>query len=248
MKDGIHLIRRAVIMAAGTGKRMRPLTMDIPKPLVKVNGVRMIDSVIASLWENGIREIYVVVGYLKEQFATLSETWPGLQLIENPLFDTWNNLSSLYAARHHLEDCIILDGDQLIINSAVLSPRFTHSGYNAVWCEGVTDEWLLDVHNGIVCGCSRNGGAKGWQLYSVSRWTKEDGQLLCNCLEQEFERNSRDLYWDDLPLFRYPDLFTLSIWEMQQGDVIEIDTLEELAALDKSYVTYLNSPNGETQK
>ena len=51
---------RAIIMAAGLGNRMRPVTLTTPKPLVKVNGVRMIDTVIQGLHENGITEIYIV--------------------------------------------------------------------------------------------------------------------------------------------------------------------------------------------
>ena len=63
-----HIVKRAIIMAAGIGKRMQPLTFETPKPLVKVNGTRMIDTVINGLHEHGIYEIYVVVGHLKEQF------------------------------------------------------------------------------------------------------------------------------------------------------------------------------------
>ena len=98
-------------MAAGEGRRMRPLTYEIPKPMVPVNGTRMIDTVIRGLHENGISEIYVVVGYLKDQFRCLEQEYSGLQLIDNPWYDTCNNISSLYAAREHLEDCMILDGD-----------------------------------------------------------------------------------------------------------------------------------------
>ena len=58
----MYKVERAIIMAAGIGKRMQPITLDTPKPLVKVNGVRMIDTVIKGLRENGITEIYVVVG------------------------------------------------------------------------------------------------------------------------------------------------------------------------------------------
>ena len=61
----MHQIKRAIIMAAGTGSRMRPVTETIPKPMIRVNGVRMIDTVIHALHKNGIFEIYVVIGYLK---------------------------------------------------------------------------------------------------------------------------------------------------------------------------------------
>ena len=100
------------------------LTLETPKPLIKVNGVRMIDTIIRGLHANGITEIYVVVGYLKEKFSELPSEYPGLTLIENPYWDTCNNISSLYCAREHLDDCIILDGDQMIYNAGILSREF----------------------------------------------------------------------------------------------------------------------------
>ena len=62
MAEERHKAERAIIMAAGKGKRMQPLTLETPKPLIKVNGVRMIDTIIRGLHANGITEIYVVVG------------------------------------------------------------------------------------------------------------------------------------------------------------------------------------------
>ena len=234
----MHTVKQAVIMAAGLGKRMRPVTLHTPKPLVPVNGVRMIDTVIRGLHQNGITEIYVVVGYLKEQFAALPSQYPGLTLIDNPWYDTCNNISSLYAARAHLEDAIILDGDQIIYNDAILAPEFERSGYNAIWTDGETSEWLMTVEDGLVTGCSRTGGSHGWQLYSISRWTAEDGKKLRRQLEIEFEENNnRQIYWDDLVMFCYPEEYQLGIREMQPGDLIEVDDLAELAALDPSYHT-----------
>lgn len=236
----MHKVQRAIIMAAGLGSRMRPVTLTTPKPLVKVNGIRMIDTVIQGLHANGITEIYVVVGYLKEQFAGLPKEYTGLKLIDNPYYDTCNNISSLYVARDYIQNAIILDGDQIIYNNEILNPEFRYSGYNSVWTERPTEEWIQTVENGIVVSCSRNGGERGWQLYSISRWTAEDGKKLKKHLEIEFEeKENRQIYWDDVAMFCYPEEYRLGIREMKASDVIEIDNLEELAALDKSYEKYL---------
>lgn len=233
-----HTVQRAIIMAAGQGKRMQPVTLTTPKPLVTVNGVRMIDTVISALHANGVREICVVTGWLNERFSGLPEQYPGVTLIENPWYESCNNISSLYAAREYLGGCgcMILDGDQLVYDPSILEARFTRSGYNAVWTDAPTPEWLLEVRDGVVTGCSRTGGAGGWQLFSVSRWTKEDGARLRRHLEIEFEeKRNRQLFWDDIALFRYPNEYTLGIRPMEPGALIEIDDLRELAALDPLY-------------
>ena len=221
---------------------MQPITLKTPKPLIRVNGVRMIDTAIQGLHANGIMEIYVVVGYLKEQFADLGKKYPGLQLIENPYYDTCNNIGSLFVARTHLENAIILDGDQIIYDPEILSPAFERSGYNAVWTDKQTDEWLMTTQNGIVTHCSRTGGKHGWQLFSISRWSAEDGKKLKQHLETEFlEKKNRQIYWDDIPMFCYPEEYQLGIKKMKVGSIIEVDNLRELAALDNSYQNYMGS-------
>ena len=237
----MYKVKRAIIMAAGKGVRMHPITLKIPKPLVKVNGIRMIDTVIQGLHSQGIFEIYIVTGYLKEQFRVLEEEYEGIKLIENPYFDSCNNISSLYVAREHLEDVIILDGDQIIYQSEILRPEFERSGYNAVWTDEKTDEWLLMVQNDVITACSRTGGNHGWQLFSISRWNKVDGMRLRRHLEIEFEeKKNHQIYWDDVALFCYPDEYQLGIMKMHYGDIVEIDNLGELISIDKSYSEYLS--------
>ena len=236
----MHIVQRAIIMAAGFGSRMQPITLTTPKPLVKINGIRMIDTVIQGLHHNGIYEIYVVAGYLKEQFYTLESQYPGTKIIENPYYDTCNNISSLYVARQHLSDSIILDGDQFIYNDRILHPDFERSGYNCVWTTEETNEWLLTVEDGIISSCSRTGGKFGWQLYSISRWSHEDGVRLKSHIEFEFEeKKNRQIYWDDVALFCHPKDYQLGIIEMQGNDIIEIDNIKELAAVDSSYLPYV---------
>ena len=199
----------------------------------------MIDTVIRGLHQNGIYEIYVVVGHLKDQFRKLEKEYEGVQLIENPYYAVCNNISSLYVARDHIENAIILDGDQIIYNPEILTPEFERSGYNCVWTDKETDEWLLTVRNGIVEECSRTGGKGGWQLYSVSRWTSEDGKKLKRHLEMEFEqKKNTQIYWDDVALFCYPEEYQLGIRKMNREDIIEIDNLNELMQMDPGYQNY----------
>ncbi len=235
----MNKITKAIIVAAGEGKRLRPVSYETPKPLVTVNGKRIIDSIIDCLYLNQITEIYIVVGYKKELFNTLKDKYPSIHLIENPYFDKCNNISSLYVAREFLGNCLILDGDQLINNSKVLDPIIHHSGYSALWTESETSEWLMQTRDDLVVSCSRNGGKIGWQLFSISRWNKEDGSRLGKHLELEFMENHNDqIYWDDIPMFIHADEYLLGVYEINKGDVIEIDNLDELIALDQSYAKY----------
>ncbi len=238
----MHTVKHAIIMAAGKGERLAPVTLKTPKPLVEVNGVRMIDTIIGALRKNGIDDIYVVTGYMMEKFAILKEKYPDIHLISNQFYTEYNNISSLYVARHVLDmgECMILDGDLVISNPDILHADFERSGYSGIWTDGETDEWLMQINDdGIVTSCSRDGGKKGWILFSISRWTAEDSHKLRKYLEYEFDHaGNRHLYWDDVPMFRHFDSFSLGITPMDKGDVVEIDSFEELVNYDQSYMGY----------
>lgn len=234
-------VKRAIILAAGKGNRLKPITEKIPKPLVSVNGVRFIDTIIKGLMDNKINEIYVVVGYMKEKFEIIKEEYPNIILIENPYYDVCNNISSLFVVRDKLENSIILDADQYILNSEILFTDFEKSGYNCKWITEYENDWILTVDNNKkIIDCNRNGGSLGWRLYSVSRWTKDDGLKLKKLVEEEFiNKNNTQIYWDDVVMFCYPDEFDLTIYEMNSDDIYEIDTLEDLIKIDSSYKRYI---------
>lgn len=243
----MNKVKRAIILAAGKGTRLRPITFETPKALIKVNGKRIIDTIIDGLYNNGINEIYVVVGYLKEKFYELKDTYPNINFIENKYYDISNNISSLYVARNYLENCIIMDADQIIYNDSILFPEFDQSGYSCTKVENYTNEWILKISKeGTILSCNRTGGETGWRLYSISRWNKEDGKKLKKYLEYEFEtKNNKNIYWDDVALFCYPKDFKLKAYKINKGDMVEIDTVEELSKIDTTYKKYIKEYQDE---
>lgn len=120
-------------MASGLGTRLRPLTLTVPKPLLKVGGVVMIESIIDGLLANNISEIHIVTGYLKDCFAYLPDKYPNadIDLIFNEDYQECNNISLLYVARNFLDETMIIDGDQIIRNQQVLTPFLNVRGTTA---------------------------------------------------------------------------------------------------------------------
>ena len=237
-KNGRHemfRIERAVLLAAGRGKRLRPWTDETPKPLLEVQGRPLIERLIERLLSIGLREIYIVIGYRAEQFSYLAERFPEVQLVCNPLYDQANNILSLYAVRMHLENCIILDSDQMLRDGFELPMEFEKSCYCCTWTEQPTKEWLLTVENHHVVNCSF-GGNYGWQLFSISFWNAADGKRLAHHLEEAY--NTPDFwpfYWDDIALTLHPEAYDLDIFPVQMGDILEFDSVRDLATIDSHY-------------
>ena len=222
-------VERAIIMAAGLGSRLRPATDDTPKPMVKVNGVRMIDTVIDALHANGINEIHVVTGYLAEQFSEVKKKYPDIDILYNPYYETRNNISSMFVARDYLENAICVDGDQIIYNPEIMYTDFEYSGYASCEIHEETDEWVMQTDSeGFVISTSI-GGHDGHQLFGISRWTKEDGRKLKAYIEEEYlVKKNYDIWWDNIALFIHPEDFKLKVSKIAKSDLKEIDNFYEL--------------------
>lgn len=230
--------KRAIIVAAGEGSRLRPVSLVTPKPLVKVNGTRMIDTIINALKYNGIHEIYIVSGYKKEQFFEIYKDDPDITVIANTRYLDGNNVTSLYMVRDYLSESFIIEGDLQISNPDILNPNFEKSGYLATFMED-TPEWALELNNSTITGYSVNGGHHCHRLWGVSMWSREDGEMLSELVRRQVE-NVKDLniYWDELALPKTTMPFDLGIREIGLNDIVEIDTFEELILIDPSYKKY----------
>lgn len=189
----------------------------------------MIQSIIDTLHLYGIEEIYVVVGYLKEQFSTLKDVF----LVENDDYSSANNIASLYAVREKLGNCFVIDGDQVIRNPEIFHRDYDSSGYFACYNDSYTKEWMLQCDDQYrILSCDREGGKDGYQLYGISYWNEEDGKCLSSLLEKVYKKEKKThIYWDDVALFCYPEQFSLRVYPISADSVQEIDNKEEYEAI-----------------
>ena len=105
---------KAVILAAGLGSRLRPITNEVPKCMVPVNGIRIIDKQIDNLLVNGVTEIYVVDGYKAEVLANhLNEVYPQVHVVSNHRYGETNNMYSLFLTSQYVkgEEFLLMNSD-----------------------------------------------------------------------------------------------------------------------------------------
>ena len=115
-----YRVKRAVFIAAGFGSRLVPITFNTPKPLVRVHGVRIIDTLLDAVVAAGIPEIVIVRGYLGEQFDQLLYKYPGIKFVENPIYNEANNISSAACVKYLLQNAYVLEADLVLHNKNLI--------------------------------------------------------------------------------------------------------------------------------
>ena len=232
-----YRVRKAIILAAGFGQRLAPVTLDTPKPLVKVNGVRILDTLLDALYAKGITNIIIVRGYKKEQFDQLLEKYPTLRFIDNPEFNLANNISSAVHAIEQIDRCYICEADLYITNQDVINKYEYRSNYlGAKVAE--TDDWCFKKKNGILSDYQL-GGTDCYQAFGISFWDGEDAEKLKTDLRKVYSmRGGKENLWEMVPLKIMSKNYRLEIRKCHKSDIIEIDNFIELIAADPSYARY----------
>lgn len=226
--------KRAIFIAAGFGSRLVPITLNTPKPLVRVNGRRIIDGLIDACLEAGITEIYIVRGYLAEQFDQLLYKYPMIRFLENPVYNEANNISSAMCARYMLSNAYVFEADLLISNPKIICKYHYSSDFLAIQTER-TDDWCFDTENGVITG-EKVGGLNCWQMVGISYWDETDGVKLSGHIKEAYEMpGGKEKYWEQVPLDVFKDQYRVAIKACKASDIVEIDTFRELKAIDKTY-------------
>ena len=232
-----YRVRKAIILAAGFGSRLAPVTLDTPKPLVKVNGVRIIDTLLDALIAKGITNITIVRGYKKKQFDALLEKYPMIQFVDNPEFNITNNISSAICAVDTIERCYICEADLYISNPDVINKyEYTSNYLGAKVSE--TDDWCFRKHKGRL-DRYQMGGTDCYQAYGISFWnTKDSEKLKADLVKVYHSRGGKEHLWEQVPLRICKKNYHLEIRKCHKADILEIDNFIELIAADSSYAEY----------
>lgn len=229
-------VQRAIFLAAGFGTRMVPITFNTPKPLVRVHGIRIIDRLLDACVAAGIDEIYIVRGYLAEQFDQLLYKYPMIRFLENPMYNEANNISSTLVARYLLSNAYVLESDMLLSNPNVIRKYHFASNYLGIKKQH-SDDWVVRAKNGIIY--EENVSADGddvYQMVGISYWDHESGFKLSQDIQEVYQSpGGRERYWEQVPLVFRKEHYQVEIRECYEDDIVEIDTYDELKTIDKTY-------------
>ena len=232
-------VKRAIILAAGFGSRMAPVTLDTPKPLVSVNGKRIIETILDSLIANNITDITIVRGYKKEKFNELLKKYPFIKFVDNEIYDKTNNISSVMAVLDKIDECYICEADLMISNPDIIQKYQYSSNYLASYSLE-TDDWSFELIDGHTANYKK-GGTYRFNAYGISYWTKDDSKKLRDDIEAIYQtEDGKNIFWERIPLDICKHNYKVEIRQCEKSDIIEIDNFYELVLLDPHYKDYKN--------
>lgn len=231
-----YKVRRAIIVAAGFGSRMMPATADRPKPMVKVNGTRIIDTLLRALIAVDIEDIIIVGGYQYEKLKELKKDYPTIRFLENKDYAAMNNISSAMLALDYLQGgCYFCEADLYISHpeSVITKYQYTSNILGSYSME--TDDWSFKMEDGCLTNYKK-GSTYCYNYYGISYWTAED----CEKLRKDFPEvfygpEGKEYFWEYIPFVLKKDHYKVEIRPCKKEDIMEIDNYYELAQLDPSY-------------
>lgn len=218
--------KNAIILAAGFGMRMVPINTETPKGLLEIKGERLIERTIRQLHEVGITEIYVVVGFMKEQYEYLIDEY-GVELIVTPDYASKNNLHSLKKAVGHLSNSYIIPCD-IWCEKNPYSGQELYSWYMV--SDLVDDDSTVRVNRKqeLVVQKEQAGGNA---MIGICYLLEAEAAIVRERLET-FGRDSRydGAFWEET-LYQ-KDRMIVTARVVHAADAVEINTYEQLREID----------------
>lgn len=217
--------KNAIILAAGFGMRMVPINTETPKALIEVKGEILIERLIRQIREAGIKNIYVVTGFLKEQFEYLIDDYD-VELIVNSQYATKNNLHSLRLAADKIDNSYIVPGDLwCAVNPFKVNE--TYSWYMV--SESVNYASNVRVNRKKELVRTTEGGNT---MIGISYLTGIQAETVKNKLiSLDMDRHFDNSFWEEA-LFD-DNRMIVQAKQVGRDDVVEINTYEQLREVDE---------------
>lgn len=229
-----YRVKRAIFLAAGFGSRLVPITLNTPKPMVLVNGKRIIETLLDAVVKAEIPEIIIVTGYLNEQFEILLKKYPNIKFVYNEKYNEANNISSAYMVMDKFSNSYVLESDLYLYNSDLIRKYEYHSNFLGFKVDR-SDDWCLEVRNGIITK-EKVGGENCYQMCGISYYDTETGKKMKKDIEEVFNLpGGKEKYWEQVMLDVRKNNYKIYLRECKKEDIIEIDTFNELKVIDKTY-------------
>lgn len=234
-----YKVKNAIIMAAGMSSRFAPLSYEKPKGLLEVKGEKLIERQIKQLHEVGIKDITLVVGYMKEKMFYLSDKFD-VEIIVNSEYHRYNNPSSLILVTDKLSNTYICSSDNYFVENP-FEEYVYQSYYSSVYEEGETAEYCIqhDIKGKITN--VEIGGKDSWIMIGHVYFDESFSSKFVEILKEEFKNEITKLQlWENLYM-RYIDELPLYINKYDHGIIQEFDSLDDLRKFDISYIENSNS-------
>ena len=229
----------AVILAAGKSNRFAPFTYEKPKGLFRVKGEILIERQIEQLLEAGIKDIYIVVGFMKEKYFYLERKY-GVHLLVNNRFDKKGNVLSVYAAKEHLKNTYICCADQYFVNNPFLDTK-EYSYRTCAYKQGKFREFKVAISNEGVITDFEVGGEDDYCMVGQAYFTESFSKKFIELLEREVGDFGVDgLFWEEY-YARHVKSLTLYAELEQDNQIFEFDSVEELRQFDQDFLNNIDS-------
>lgn len=228
-------VKRAIFMAAGFGSRMVPLTLSMPKPLIKVKGQRMIETLLDAVIAAGIEDIVIVRGYQAEAFELLKPKYPMIRFIDNPTYQEANNIGSAMKFKDLMANAYVLESDLVLSNPDIIRKYEQHSNYLGKAVH-YTNDWCFDVQDGIIQAVHSDGGYDVYHMYGISYWQEADALRMAEDIPALYQQEGgKQKYFDEVSLRDFQDHYQIHVRPVYEGEIVEIDSFQELQEIDEAY-------------
>lgn len=234
--------KNAIILAAGKSNNFAPFTYEKPKGLFCVKGEILIERQIEQLIEAEVKDIYVVVGYMKEKFFYLEQKYPEVQLITNNKFDKYGNVYSLYVARNFLNNTYICCADHYFVNNPFLKDGNQRMSYRlCAYQKGKFREFAIENSNENIITEVKIGGMDSYAMVGSAYFNHKFSQKIKKLLENEInDFGVAQMFWEEFYAKHIKEL-TLTNKNVQCGEVLEFDDIKDLRKFDTDFLTNVDS-------